>query len=398
MQINRSKFLNSIAMALDFLEMDTLKKVTNHNRRIALICLKIGREIGMNDEDLSDLQAYAILHDNGKSKYPTFDTSYIESTNMTGILGHCLAGEKNMETLSFCRKRENILLYHHEEYNGTGPFGLEGENIPFFSQIIHLADVSEVLYRRTENRKEVLDNIVKNKGICFSKQLVEIFLHVQNKPAFWFGMESEYIKNELQLVAPAVYVTYDIKHILGFAKLLAKIIDGKSPFTWRHTSELSEKTIRMAAYYNFDTIKTDKLKIAAGLHDIGKLAVSNNILEKPGPLTPSEFAVMKKHTYLTRQLTSFSKEFSDISDWAWMHHENLDGTGYPYGITGSQMPFESQLLAVLDKYQALTETRPYRGPVSHEKTVKILRDLAMQGKINAIIVEDVAEVFKNDKL
>jgi HD-GYP domain-containing protein (c-di-GMP phosphodiesterase class II) len=133
------------------------------------------------------------------------------------------------------------------------------------------------------------------------------------------------------------------------------------------------------------------------MHDIGKLAVPNKILEKPGPLTADEYFIMKRHTYLTRIMTSFTEGFSDISAWAWMHHENLDGTGYPCGITGEEMPFESQILAVLDKYQALTEDRPYRGSLSHVKALSILRDLAKHGKINGAIVEDVDSVFSNDE-
>jgi HD-GYP domain-containing protein (c-di-GMP phosphodiesterase class II) len=398
MMINRTTFLDASAMALDFIEMDTLKAVTNHNRRIALISIKIGRELGFDELELSDLHVFAIFHDNGKAKFPTFGDSYVNNTDMTGLRGHCIVGERNIEGLTFFKKRSNILLYHHEEFDGSGPFGIKGDDIPLFSQIIHFADVSEVIYRNTESREAVIQNAEKNRKSHFSDRLLDAFMKAQKKPAFWFGLDYENVRQEVLLSAPHVLIPYDTKRILAITELLAKIIDGKSPFTCRHTSELAQKAVRMAGFYNFDRLKTDKFKIAADMHDIGKLAVPNRILEKPGPLSSEEYFIMKRHTYLTRIMTSFTEGFSDISEWAWMHHENLDGTGYPCGITGDEMPFESQLMAVLDKYQALTEDRPYRKHLSHEKALSILRDLAKHGKINKAIVEDVDTVFSDGDL
>lgn len=150
----------------------------------------------------------------------------------------------------------------------------------------------------------------------------------------------------------------------------------------------------MAYFYEYDSEKIMKLIIAANLHDLGKLAVPNKILDKPTQLTKEDFAIVKCHTYYTRQALEKVNGFEDIVDWAANHHEKLDGTGYPYGIDGSKLTKESRLMSCLDMYQALTEDRPYRKGLTHTKTMEILYEHASKGYIDSNIVKDLDKVFK----
>jgi len=149
----------------------------------------------------------------------------------------------------------------------------------------------------------------------------------------------------------------------------------------------------MADYYGYDEIMKTKLIIAADLHDIGKLAISNDIIDKPGPLNEEEMTKVKKHTYYTRMSLQHIEGFEDINEWASNHHEKLDGTGYPYGFKADRLDFNSRLMACLDVYQALKEERPYRKELSHEKSVGILRAMAENGGVDHNIVNDINEVF-----
>ena len=133
---------------------------------------------------------------------------------------------------------------------------------------------------------------------------------------------------------------------------------------------------------------------SAPLHDIGKVAVGNEILEKPGRLTEDEFAVMKHHAAYTYYILSDIDDFDEIRDWAAFHHERLDGTGYPFGKTAAELNTQERMMACIDIYQALTESRPYKQGMPHEKACEILWDMANKGWLDETIVKQVEDCFR----
>ena len=149
----------------------------------------------------------------------------------------------------------------------------------------------------------------------------------------------------------------------------------------------------MAKYYGFDDEKRIRYYLAAALHDIGKLIIQNDILEKRGRLDTTEFANMKSHALASRVILSKIKGFEDITEWAGNHHEKLNGSGYPYGIGAERLTHEDRLMACLDIYQALTEPRPYKTPISHKKAMAIMYDMADKNEIDRTIVDDINKVF-----
>jgi HD-GYP domain-containing protein (c-di-GMP phosphodiesterase class II) len=137
----------------------------------------------------------------------------------------------------------------------------------------------------------------------------------------------------------------------------------------------------------------DKLYLAGAFHDIGKLAIPNTILEKPGKLEPAEFKKMQEHALYSYKILSKIHGFEDICSWACAHHEKLDGSGYPFGTKGDKLNHNQRLLCCIDIYQALTEPRPYKKPFSHETAIKMMRSMAAAGKIDRQITEDIDRVF-----
>ncbi|MDF2544855.1 MAG: metal dependent phosphohydrolase [Herbinix sp.] len=159
------------------------------------------------------------------------------------------------------------------------------------------------------------------------------------------------------------------------SRAFAVIIDKKSAFTHHHSLKISERAFKMAQALGYDEKKCRKMKISGYLHDIGKLIVPNSILDKPDKLTKDEMLLIKKHPYYSKFILKQIKGFEDIAEWGPNHHENLTGTGYPEGISGSQFTEESQIMAICDIYQALTEDRIYRSGMSHDDAVIIINKL-----------------------
>ena len=156
----------------------------------------------------------------------------------------------------------------------------------------------------------------------------------------------------------------------------AQVIDAKSPWTARHSVGVAEISVGMATVLGFDPPRVQNLWRAALLHDIGKLGVSNQILDKAGKLTDAEFAEVKKHPAYTYEILRRVHCFEPFADLAASHHEKLDGSGYHRGLTGRQLSTDARVLAVADLYEALAARRPYRVELDERQVHRILADEA----------------------
>lgn len=390
MNFNLNQFLISVSFVLDFIEIDILDDITNHGKRVGYVALKIGEELDLTKNEEFNLLAFAIMHDIGGVK----NKGNVSKSEMEKAKEHCVIGEKNIMKFPFTSEYENVILYHHENYNGGGFFNKEKDEIPLFSQIISIADSFELLYDPEKSREELLSNIKKQENKMFSEKMVKNFLKITQEESFWLNLKDQFILSAIKNESPQLNRNYTYSELHEITSLFSDIIDSKSRFTNYHSTKLSRNAEIMADHYGYGKEKSYKLLIAADLHDIGKMAISNSILDKPGSLTDEEYRTVKAHTFYTRKALETIDGFEEITEWASNHHERNDGSGYPYGLTKKELDFPSQILAVLDVYQALRENRPYREPMNHKEAVEILETMAANNKVNKQIVDDVDKLFK----
>jgi HD-GYP domain-containing protein (c-di-GMP phosphodiesterase class II) len=410
LQLDLNNLVVALSHAIDFMEMDFLGVVSNHSKRVTYIALKIAECLALPPEARFDLVALSILHDNGiGAAFQSIAGTEDEDGAPSGAAGlraaeqaavHCTAGEKNIEDYPLLTGAKDIITYHHENYDGSGFFRLRGESIPLLAQIIRLADLAEsgsnlrnVDY---EGKTKLYEFLEQRSGRIFAPTLLAAFREAAAYPAFWLDLQDEFVGAAIHRSAPHFGARMSFAEIRGATAVFSRIIDSKSRFTRLHSQELSERAGRMGERYGMDGEAVAELRIAADLHDLGKLAVSNAILDKPGGLEPSEVDAIQRHTYYTRVSLQSIAGFENITEWAANHHEKLDGSGYPYRLEASRLDFNSRLMAGLDIYQALTEERPYREALSHGRSMEILRGLATQGKLEAGVVEDIDAVFAGD--
>lgn len=401
MRFNLNEFLMAISFTLDFIEMDILGVTSHHGKRTAYISYRILNVLEHNSKKLYDIVALAILHDNGvseKSLHDKFVLANLEDTkSIERIKEHCMIGERNVKQYPFLTDVTNVIKYHHEKNDGTGLFNLKEDEIPLMSQIICMADVIEVSYELENNndimQKKILEFVDSQKGSMFSERIVNAFQKVASDEQFWINLKDETIDDALKHDTPQHSMELSVEEISKITGVFSRIIDSKSQYTQKHSSELSDKVAIMADFYNLGHQEKVKLIIAADLHDIGKLAVPNDILDKPGKLTKEEFEIVKKHPHLTRLALQEIKGFEDITEWASNHHEKLNGQGYPFGKSAKDLDFNSRLVACLDIYQALTEVRPYREALTHARAMEIVNEMTEDGYIDAKITKDIETVF-----
>lgn len=391
MKFSLNQFLLSMSSALDFLEIDVFGKTINHGKRVAYITLRIAKMLKFDDKHLYDIVSLAIMHDNGLTK---------EGFNSNKLNEHCIIGENNIEAYPFFEKHKNVIKYHHEKYDGSGIFGLKGSEIPIMSQIISFSDylethfrVNKLFYDEKIKIKDFLDN---KKGVLFKEEICDAFEKLMYNTSFELDLKDEFIDAALNMYVPKFGIEISLDEILAITEVFSNIIDSKSKFTLRHSKGIAKKAGIMADYYKYSCDEKIKLVIAANLHDLGKLAVPNSILDGEKALTKREFEIIKSHTYYTRASLSKIDGFEEITEWAANHHEKLNGKGYPYGKTYKDLDFNSRLMGCIDIYQALTEDRPYRKSLNHKETLDIMNSMVKEGFIDKNIVVDIDNVFKKE--
>ncbi|KAF0092501.1 MAG: HD-GYP domain-containing protein [Fusobacteria bacterium] len=401
MKFNLNEFLIGVANILDIIELDIFDLSTNHSKRISYISEKIAVEMGLSKEARFDLASLSLMHDNGASMkilHENLKGDLKEKIDMMeSRKEHCLIGENNIKEFPFITKPKNIIKYHHERYDGSGFFGLLKDEIPLLAQIISFADLLDLTFdlKNINNKDNIIEFVQDNKGKYFSALIVDVFSKISENNQFWEGLTDENIEYSLRETIPLFECELNYNEIRTITTTFAKIIDSKSRFTQIHSEGLSEKLEKMAKFYKIDETMTLKLLIAADLHDIGKLAISNNILEKPDKLSKLEFDKIKEHPNIAKQCLQNISGFEEIVKLISNHHEKLNGSGYPEGLMADELDFNSRLITCMDIYQALSEDRPYRKAMSQFEASQVLKSMALAGELDVDIVRDVIYVYSN---
>jgi len=203
-------------------------------------------------------------------------------------------------------------------------------------------------------------------------------MQVSQEKKFWEAFLNQGIQQAVVSIEPKLKtICVDDAYLDIVALAFADIIDAKSPFTYDHSKRVAGYADALAERMGIPAERRRWLYRGALLRDIGKLGVSNAILDKPGKLTDEEFALVKLHTKYTEEILSKISLFKEMAMIAGAHHERLDGKGYHKGLQGDQICLETRILTLADIYGALTAKRPYREAMPAEIAMGILMD--MQG-------------------
>lgn len=413
MNISLDKTVRAMSIALDLAEISSMENVKvfenisninfsehnylNHSKRTTYIALKIAENLNLSKMDRKQLYISTLLHDIGAAN----NLKKSHSSN-TFIYDHCKKGSDIMVNFPVFNDLAPIILYHHENYDGSGAMGIKGNEIPMLSQIIRLADLIELLYNENDiaynQKSNIISWVKQNSGSIFAKKLVDAFFNISKREIFWFDIQNiSFMDLILDNISPTLNIDLDLYQFEKIAYILAKIIDSKSTFTAKHSRGIADLANKVSHHLGYPEEKCLEMKIAGLLHDIGKLAIPNSILDKKGSLTESEFSIIKSHVYYTKAILDRIEDIKEISDYASNHHEKLNGEGYPRKFCANKLSEEERIMCTCDIYQALTEDRPYRSGLSTEKAFSILDKMAYDGLICNVAVSHLKDTlnYKN---
>ena len=376
-----------LSEAMDLISSD----VVNHHKRVAYIALGIAAEMSLSKEEQNNLLLAGLVHDSGAlSLKEKLDDLRFEFEFETGdaykhaYLGYLLL--KRFEPLSDVA---HLVRYHHAFWDWGSDAETEGD-VPTGSHILHLADRVDILVNR---QKEVLgqvkgicDKVEKHSGTLFAPDLVRVFRNLASKEYFWLDAISPSISSILARRSGMPTTELDLEGLLGLARLFCQIIDFRSRFTATHSSGVSSSAEALSRFAGFSERECQMMRIAGYLHDLGKLAVPGEILEKPAKLTENEFNIIRSHTFHTYRILETISDLDIINTWASFHHERLDGSGYPFHIKGQDLSLGSRIMAVADVFTAITEARPYRKEMPSDKALQLLQEMADNSRLDSNVV------------
>ena len=257
-----------------------------------------------------------------------------------------------------------------EHWDGGGyPAGISGDQISLGGRVLCLAQTAEVFWEHGGARA-ACEIARKRRRTWFDPMLVDALVGLEGDARFWRSLETPTVTE----VEPTEHVLVaDNARLDLVAHAFASIVDAKSPYTGQHSEGVAAIADALAALLELDGGARSTLRRAALLHDIGKLGVSNRILDKPGPLSPTEWETVRRHPQWSMEILSRVSAFGDVARIAGAHHERLDGSGYHRGLTAAQLDQPSRILAVADVAEALSAERPYRRALAADRVLDIMR-------------------------
>lgn len=415
-----SELISALSHALDITE----GQPEGHCVRCCWIGMHIGRAVGLNEDALWDLYYTLLLKDLGCSSnaaricelYLTDDLAFKRDFKTVGdslpqvlnfVLKHtglkaglaerfrsvltimrdgsdiaqeliatrCQRGAEIARLLRFPERVAAGIYSLDEHFNGQGkPQGLAGEAIPLFSRIALLAQVIDV-FHTAGGPQAALDEIRLRAGRWFDPALVDAFGRVAESEAFWATLAAPEVAGAILALEPASHVAeLDDDYLDDIAAAFGQVVDSKSPYTSGHSARVALYTDMIAETLGLAPERRRWLKRGALLHDVGKLGVSNSVLDKPGKLDADEWAAVQAHAMYTETILSRIECFAELARVSAAHHERLDGKGYPRGVTADDICLETRIITTADIFDAITAERPYRGAIPIPKTLEMMAE------------------------
>jgi HD-GYP domain-containing protein (c-di-GMP phosphodiesterase class II) len=286
----------------------------------------------------------------------------------------CERGAGIAMRLGFTEATASAIRSLDEHWNGEGhPEGLRGEAIPILARIINICQTVEVFHNE-HGLGGAIAVLLKRRGTWFDPSLVDRMLKWRREAEGWSQPTGEAIAESVTALEPGAEAkTLNAEELDNIARAFADIIDAKSPFTFNHSANVAAFSVAIARATGADAAELRRIYRAGLLHDIGKLGVSNRILDKPARLTPEERVEVERHPVFTNNILSHVRAFDDFAWTASIHHECLDGSGYPYKLTAPQIDGPARMICVADVFEALTADRPYRAGMAPADALGLMR-------------------------
>jgi putative nucleotidyltransferase with HDIG domain len=285
----------------------------------------------------------------------------------------CERGAEIARMVGFSEGTAAAIASLDEHWNGSGlPERLSREQIPMLSRIMLLAQTLDVFFT-ARGAADALWVIQARKGEWFDPKLVDAVESIDACGYLWADVSGDFVYDVVLTMEPEPkWMREEDETFKAICLAFSQIVDSKSPFTFSHSENVAQIARAMGETMQLNKSRLSALKNAALLHDLGKMAVSNEILEKPAGLDEDEWRVMRLHPFYTWKILHSVPRFGEVGEIAAAHHEKLDGSGYFRGFGSGQLSLEARILAVAEIMDALCTKAPWRTGLTSEAALRVL--------------------------
>jgi putative nucleotidyltransferase with HDIG domain len=285
----------------------------------------------------------------------------------------CDRGAQIAKKIGFSETVSSAIFNLDEHWNGKGfPASCKGEEVPLLSRIMNLCQTLEV-FVALNGVSDAFQVLHDRSGTWFDPELVRAAEQLEKDTELWKILEDDRVREsviDLEPVSVSLYA--DDGKLDSVCEAFASVIDVKSPYTHTHSRGVTSVAVAICQRLGLSEEEVTLVRRAALLHDIGKLSVPNNILDKPGKLTAAEWETVRLHPYYTQRILERIRGFQHLAFIASSHHERLDGSGYFRNLRATQLPPAARAIAVADIYDALSSKRPYRAALAKSEVFRIM--------------------------
>ena len=390
-QVSMYNLIFALSYAMDLIN----PRVLDHHNKVAYISLSIGKQMKLSNSSKNNLLIAGLLHDIGAfSLKERLDILKFEFDNPSQ---HAELGHRLLKTFEPFTEIAKIVRFHHQNWNHGEGAKLNGLTIPLESHILHLSDRISVSVKKDSDvlsqAETIRKKILSLKGKMFEPGIVDSFVELSYKECFWLDLISQQVSERFSKMTVLPNVEMDMDTLIDLVKLFAYIIDFRSPFTATHSSGVAASAEALAQLAGFSQRECKMLRMAGYLHDLGKLAVPKEILEKPAKLGKEEFNIIRGHTFYTYRILERIGLVDIINTGAAFHHEKLDGTGYPFHLDEESLSLQARIFAIADVFTAITEDRPYRKGMSNKSAMRVLKNMVKNSSLDPVLVRLLEDNF-----
>lgn len=376
----------ALSEALDLVGVDDVA----HGKRVGIMAAECGKAMGLPQGEVDFLFDLGMLHDIGVSSTQTHH-HLVAEFDWVGSQQHTIVGHDLLKSFAPLANMALPIRYHHTKWQDLLSHTELPPAVARQANLIHLTDrvgtLAAPYYADNTallHAPAIRAEIERRSGSSFCPELVQAFLRASRAEAFWLLLEPRaipsYLEDQLQRAQLEKSGVAELKQV---AKLFARIVDAKSPFTALHSQGVANVARLLAEKMGVSPTNCDKVEIAGLLHDLGKLRVPDEVLDKPSKLDGRERQLMNAHSFETFQILHRIKGFEEIAQWAAYHHEEPGGKGYPFHLQGETLPLEARILRVADIFQAMVQDRPYRAGLPQGEARQFMADMVAQGRLDA---------------
>ena len=307
------------------------------------------------------------------------------------VADHVTHGARAVRELDMPETVAKAVATHHERWDGHGyPRGLSGDQVPIIGRVVGLADIIESLIDQTTPllaRRNFAYWLGGFSGKESDPEMVEALRTMGAGDTFWLGLFSSDIVSELNHLSSRLRETKAMR-LIPFAESFARLVDSRFTFTLGVSARVSRYAEGLGRVVGLTDVRLKQLQVAALLHDVGQLSMSERVLSKPGILSVEELGALHLHPVYSRDVVAGIAGLEEVAEWVECHHERMDGRGYPEGRSGDEIPLEARILAIADAYAAITSDRPHRPKVEGDEARGRLEHAA-----GSQLDADLVEVF-----